>query len=153
MQYVVRKDSKSCAAHNQSTSPSILAITLRLWKTTAKRPKIISVQPRSFSGEMKRPYIRTLQCDMRGCLQKATMRPDAILLLHSQKFDLVLGCFSLSRNPGSISLSCAAYHMESEKHAVSSPPLKLPAHNFGSDVSLHTKYKLFSYEKAEERYV
>ena len=83
--------------------------------------------------ETKRPYIRTLQCAMCGCLQKATaMRPNAIFfLLHCcnkpQNYGLALVCFALSCNPGAINLSRVVYiHMESEKHAVSSPRLKLP---------------------------
>ena len=72
---------------------------------------------------------------MRGCLPKATaLRPNTIFFsLHcgakSQNYVLVVACFSLLCNPGAISLSRVAYHMESEKYAVSSPPLKLPALN------------------------
>ena len=38
-----------------------------------------------------------------------------------QNYGLVLACFSLSCSPGAISLSRVAFHMESEKHTVSSP--------------------------------
>ena len=82
-------------------------------------------------GERKWPYIRAPQCAMRGCVQKATtMRPSAIFfLLHCvaklQNYGLVLDCFSLSCNPGAISLF--TFHKESEKHIVSSHPLKVPA--------------------------
>ena len=77
-------------------------------------------------------YIRALQCAIRGYPQKATaMRLNAIFfLLHcgakSQNYGLVLACFSLSCNPGTVSLSRAAFHIESEKYAASSPLLKLP---------------------------
>ena len=70
------------------------------------------------------PYIPALQYAMRGCLQKATaMSPNAILfLLHrgtkSQNYGLV--------SPSCVSLSRVAFQVESEKHAVSSPPLKVP---------------------------
>ena len=79
--------------------------------------------------ETKRPYIRELQYAM--CLQKATaMCPNAIffccIVATNHKtmasFSLV---FSISYNPGAISLSRVAFHMESEKHDVLSPPLKL----------------------------
>ena len=47
----------------------------------------------ALAGETKRPYIRTLRCAMRGCLQKATaMRPNAIFFL--------LRCGPESRNYG-----------------------------------------------------
>ena len=36
-----------------------------------------------------------------------------------QNYGLVLACFSLSCSPGAISLNRVAFHMESEKHAVS----------------------------------
>ena len=65
-------------------------------------------------------YIRALQCAMRGCLKKATaLRPNAISFLLQcgtklPKLVLVLACFFLSCNPGAISLSRVAFHMESE---------------------------------------
>ena len=76
-------------------------------------------------GETKRKYIRGLRCAMPGYLQKAT-----IALLHCgvkpQNYSLVLACFSLTCNLGAISLSRVVFHMESEKHAVLTPPLKVP---------------------------
>ena len=69
---------------------------------------------------------------MHGRLHKATaMRPNAIFLLNCgskpQNYGFVLGCFSLSCNSGAISLSRVdAFHMDSEKHIVSSSPQKLP---------------------------
>ena len=65
-------------------------------------------------------------------LEVQKMRPDAIFfLLHCgakpQNYGLVLACFSLSCNPDAIGLSRVAFHMESEKQAVPSPLLKLPA--------------------------
>ena len=83
-------------------------------------------------GKTKRKYIRAMQCAMGGCLQKATaLHPNAIffffaLLRQAPKLWPVLNCFSISCNPGAISLSHVAFHMESERHAVSSPQLKLP---------------------------
>ena len=54
-------------------------------------------------------------------------------LLHcgakAPNYGLVLACFSLSCNPGAISLSRIAFHMESEKHAPPSSRLKLSAFN------------------------
>ena len=89
----------------------------------------------ALAGETEQAYICALQCVMRGCLQKAfTMGPNAIFfLLHCgakpQSYGLVLTCFSLLCNPGALSLTYAAFHIQSEKHAVSSPSLKLPAYN------------------------
>ena len=82
--------------------------------------------------ETKRPYIRALQYAMCRCLKKATtMRPKAIVFLlqcgaKSQNYGHVLACFSLSCNLGAISPSRVAFHIESEKNAISSPPLKFP---------------------------
>ena len=91
----------------------------------------------ALAGEAKRSHIRALQCAMRACLQKATtMRPNAIFfLLHCgpkpQNYGLVLASFPLLCNPGAISLSRVAFHMESENTFLS-PPLKLPisSHTF-----------------------
>ena len=89
----------------------------------------------ALAQEKKRPYICALQCAMCTCLKKATtMHPNAIFfLLHygpkPQNYGLVPACFSLSCNLGEISLSSVAFHMESEKHAFSSPPLNLPGMN------------------------
>ena len=47
-----------------------------------------------------------------------------------QSYGLVLVCFSLSCNPGAISLRRVAFHMESHKHAVSSSSLKHPGPPF-----------------------
>ena len=57
-----------------------------------------------------------------GCLQKATAMPP------NDDCGRVLACFSLSCNPGTISLSCLTYYnyMESEKRSASSPPFKVP---------------------------
>ena len=94
---------------------------------------LFRVEQGSLAGETKLPYIRTLQCAMHGCLKKATVtRSDAIFfLLHCgakpPNYGLILASFSLACNLGTISLSRVAFHMESEKRAVSSPPLlKLP---------------------------
>ena len=87
------------------------------------------------AGETKRPYIRALQCAMLACLQKATAKcPYAIFFLlrcgaTPQNYGLVLACFSLLCNPSAISLCLVAFHMQSEKQAVSSPQLKLPDNN------------------------
>ena len=73
----------------------------------------------------KRPYIRALHA------KKATaMRPDAIFFLlqcgaNPPNYGLTLSCFSLSCNPGAISLIRVAFYMESENHAVWSPLLRL----------------------------
>ena len=87
---------------------------------------------RALAGETKRTYIHAMQCAMCWCLQKATaMRPNTIFfLLHfgakPQNYGFVLACFSLWCNLGAICLSRIAFHIESEKYAVSSPLLKLP---------------------------
>ena len=76
-----------------------------------------------------------MQCAVPACLQKATaVRPNTIFFLllcgtKPQNYGLVLAYFSLSCNPFAISLSRVAFHMESKKHAVLSPPLKLPSLN------------------------
>ena len=94
------------------------------------------------AGETKRPYIPALQCVMHGCLKKASaMRPNAIFdLLHygakPQNYGLILACFSLSCYLGAVSLSCAAFHMESEIYAISSSPLKLHGPNWPITVPL-----------------
>ena len=59
------------------------------------------------------------------------MRANAIFFLlrcgaKPQNYDLVLTCFFLSCNLGAMRLSYVPFHMESEKHAVSSPLLKFP---------------------------
>ena len=65
----------------------------------------------TLAKETKWPYIRVLQCAMRGCLVRAAaMRPDAIFfLLHCgarlPNFGLVLVGFSPSCNPGAIRLN------------------------------------------------
>ena len=51
------------------------------------------------------------------------MCPNVIFFLLHPNYDLVLACFSLACNPGA---SHIAFHMEFEKRAVLSPPLKLP---------------------------
>ena len=77
----------------------------------------------------------------RRCLKKATpLCPNAIFfLLHCgakpPNYCLVLTCFSLSCNPGAVRLSRMAFQMESEKHAVSSPPLKLSARDLSALLS------------------
>ena len=74
-------------------------------------------QQGDLAGDTKQPYIRALQCTMRGCLQKATaIHPDAIFfMLHCGakllNYGLILTCFSLSCNQGAISLSRVAFHM------------------------------------------
>ena len=97
------------------------------------RPQNISgIHQGVLAWETKRPYIRALQCAMRRCLQKATaLRPNAIFfLLHygtkHKNYGLVFACLSLSCNTGAVSISSVAFDMESEKHTISSPPLKLP---------------------------
>ena len=72
-------------------------------------------------------------CNVLGAdVQKATtMRLNAILfLLHCgakpPDCGLILAFFSLSCNWGAISVNRVALYIESEKYAVSSPPLKLP---------------------------
>ena len=88
------------------------------------------------AGETKRPYICALQCPMRRCLRKATaMRPNAIFfLLHfgakPQNYGFGLAHFSLSCILNAISLSRIVFHMESEKHTVSFPMLKLSCGDF-----------------------
>ena len=63
-----------------------------------QRRSCLRLKPGNFSGETKRPYIRALQCAMRGCLKKATdMGPKAIFfLLHCgaklQDYGLFLAC-------------------------------------------------------------
>ena len=85
----------------------------------------------ALAGETRQPYIRALPCAMRGFLKKATaIRPDA----KRQNNGLVLACFSLLCNPGAISVSRVAFHIESEKHAILSPPLKLPGFYQGLNV-------------------
>ena len=85
----------------------------------------------ALARETKQPYIRAMHCAFRICLQKTTyVRPNAIFfLLHCgatpQNYGLILACFSLSCNTGAMSLSHVVFHMESVKHAVSSPPLEL----------------------------
>ena len=70
--------------------------------------------------EKKRSYICALQGATRGYLKKATaMRPNAIFFSQHcgakpQNYGIVLACFSLSCNPGAISLSRVAFHMGSE---------------------------------------
>ena len=97
---------------------------------------LLHCKQRALAGETKQPCIRAPQCAMHACLQKApAMSPNAIFfLLHCgtkpQMYGLVLVCFSLSCNLGTISLSRVTFHVESEKHAVSSPPLKHPACKF-----------------------
>ena len=67
---------------------------------------------------------------MRGCLKKATaMRANAIFLslncgAKPQNYGLIIVYFSLLCNPGARSLNRVAFHIESEKCAVLSPPLK-----------------------------
>ena len=69
----------------------------------------------------------------RIAMQKATaIRPKAKFFLlpfgaKPQNYGLVLACFSLLCDPGAINLSRVAYHIESEKHAVSSPTLSVQA--------------------------
>ena len=82
-------------------------------------------------GDETAVYPHTSMCYARMFAEGIAVCPNAIFfLLHSdanpQNYGLVLACFSLSCNPGAISLSRVAIHMESENHAVSSPPLKLP---------------------------
>ena len=73
-------------------------------------------------------------CYARVSAESHRYAPQRHFLLHCgakpQNYDFVLACFSLSCNSSSISLGYVAFHMESEKHAVSSPPLKLPDHNY-----------------------
>ena len=102
-------------------------VNVRLSKTSciAGSEPAISAEQRTLAGGgggggTKQPYIRALQCAMRGCLKKATaLRPNAISFLLQcgtklPKLVLVLACFFLSCNPGAISLSRVAFHMESE---------------------------------------
>ena len=87
----------------------------------------------ALAGETERPCIRALEFAMLRCLLKSTtMRPSSIFfLLHCgarpQNYDPDRSLVSLFCVIGvPLSLSCIAFHMESEKHAVSSPLLKLP---------------------------
>ena len=123
-------------------------------KYSERRPLLIKVPPKNiftfrtqnifragrFSGGGKTAvYSHTAICyAMRGCLKKAiAMRPNAVFCLffcgaklHND--GLVLTCI-----PGAISQRCVAFHMESEKHAVSSPRLKLP----DSEVTKNKSFK------------
>ena len=82
-------------------------------------------------SETKRPCIRAMQCAMRKCLQKATaVCPNTIFFwLHCstkpQNYGLVLACSFLLFISSAISLSCVAFHMESENMPFP-PPAKAP---------------------------
>ena len=62
-------------------------------------------------------------------IQGGSRLSQVIVLLHCGAkppgYGIVLSCFSLWCNPGAISLSHVAFHMESEKQDVSSAPLRL----------------------------
>ena len=99
-------------------------------------------------------YSRIAMCYAQVSAETTSMRLNAILiLLHCstkpQNYGLVLACFSLSCNLGAITLSRVAFHMESEKHAVSSPPLKLPGLEqiHGSTSVKHFRKHLFWHDQ------
>ena len=72
------------------------------------------------AGVCRRPLLCAL-------MQQIITSCSSLAMVEQKNYGLVLACFSLSCNPGAVSLNCAAIHLESEKtHAVSSAPLKLP---------------------------
>ena len=83
--------------------------------------RLVGMDQETLEGEMKGPYIRKLQCAVRAFLQKAVaVRSYAIFFplycgTKPQNYGLVLACFSLSCNPGAMSLSSVAFHMDSDK--------------------------------------